>query len=937
MRIKLLCSAAALAGAVTMGLPAGSASAQEGATSSEDVIVVTGTRRAARSAADSPAPIDVIGSEELLDQADTDLQNILRTSVPSFNVNTQPISDAATLIRPANLRGLAPDSTLVLVNNKRRHRAAVITFLGGGLADGSQGADISVIPAIALSQVEVLRDGAASQYGSDAIAGVMNFILRDAPDGGQVEAEWGTSYEGDGTQWSVAGNIGLPLGPDGFVNISAEYGETDATSRSTQRTDAANLIAAGNTAVANPAQIWGQPQVDEDFTIFFNSGLKFNEAAEGYAFGNYSGRTTEGGFFFRNPNNRAGVFRGPRFNPATNNIALLDDNGTPDDDSDDFFFDSVTLAVVASPGFSVSVGDLSVNNTGDCPAYLPLSGENGLPDPTVLTNLQADPNCFSFVERFPGGFTPRFGGELEDKSIVLGVRGELAWGSGLTYDVSYSYGRNDIDFSITNTVNASLGPNSPTSFNPGGYSQIEENFNIDFSYGLDLGLASPLNVAFGAEHRTETFEIRAGDPASFALGPLAAPDGAYPIGQGFSSSSNGFGGFTPESAGENSQDNYAVYLDLEADVTDQLILQGAVRYEDFYDTYGTTTNYKVGALYHLTDDLTLRSTWSTGFRAPTVGQANVTNITTQFSNGQLQDQGTLPLTSAAGQFIADRLEIETGFRPTLAPEESENFTIGAGFRFGGIDVTVDYFHIEVTDRIAISDQQDFVQRLIDFANEAPVTPFPPNPTTAQLLILLDTAGKLNAADFAGSEELTSFGFFTNSFDTETQGIDIVASTRFELYPGSESQLSAAFNWTETDVTNTGANTAAPLSAGRQYVIENGLPDIKGNVTFNHQQGPFSGLARLNYYGEYFECHLDEYGGGPTGCALSVPGDAQITFDFELGYDVTENATIALGAQNAFDSFPDENPFAGIAGSKYPATAPAGFLGGFYYVRARTSF
>lgn len=914
MRIKLLCSAAALAGAVTMGLSPGSAFAQEGASSSEDVIVVTGTRRAARSAANSPAPVDVISAEELLDQADTDIQNVLRTSVPSFNVNTQPISDAATLIRPANLRGLPPDSTLVLVNGKRRHRAAVITFLGGGLADGSQGADISVIPAIALSQVEVLRDGAASQYGSDAIAGVMNFILRDNSDGARLEADWGTSYEGDGAQWSVAGNIGLPLGPDGFLNISAEYGETDATSRSVQRGDAAALIAAGNTAVRNPAQIWGQPNVNDDYTIFVNSGLKLNEAAELYAFGNYSGRQTEGGFFFRNPTNRPGVFGGPLVNPLT---GAADPGGVP----------------------SVLVGDLSTANTGDCPAGIPLTAGGGLlPDPVILAAVTANANCFSFVEMFPGGFTPRFGGDLEDESIVLGVRGELPWGSGLHYDVSYTHGQNDISFFINNTINASLGPNTPTSFNPGGYTQTDENFNLDFSYGLDLGLASPLNVAFGAEHRSETFEIHAGDQASWQLGPLSSPGGAYPAGQGFSSSSNGFGGFTPEIAGSTTQENYAVYLDLEADVTDNLVLQGAIRYEDFYDTYGSTTNYKVGALYHVTDNFTLRSTWSTGFHAPTAGQANVTNVTTQFSGTQLVDLGTIPLSSGAGQFIADRIAISTGVRPSLTPEESENFTLGAGFSVGPVNVTIDYFRIDVTDRISLSDSQDFVQALLDFAAEAPVVVIPPNQSTSQILNLLDAAGKLDISQFSGSEDLTSFSFFTNSFDTQTQGIDIVASMRFEMYPGSESSLQAAFNWTETDVTNTGANTAAPLSLGRQYVIENGLPDIKGNVTFNHQQGIFHGLARLNYYGEYFECHVDAYGGPPpTGCDLPVDGDAQITFDFEAGVDIGEHVELALGAQNAFDSFPDENPWGFVVGSKYPATAPAGFLGGFYYVRARANF
>ncbi|HYD71574.1 MAG TPA: TonB-dependent receptor [Candidatus Binatia bacterium] len=911
-RVKLLCGVVAVAGSM-WGFPNSLAYAQD----EEEAIVVTGTRRAERSAADTPAPVDVIGSAELLNQADSDLSDIIRTSVPSYNVNTQPISDAATLIRPANLRGLPPDNTLILVNSKRRHRAAVITFLGGGLSDGAQGADISVIPAISIERVEVLRDGAASQYGSDAIAGVMNFILRDDPSGGQVEAEWGQTYEGDGTAWSVAGNIGFALGNDGFFNISAEYGEADATSRSVQRDDAAALIAAGNTDVIDPVQPWGSPNVDNDFTVFANSALPLGEAAELYAFGNYSERRVENGFFFRNPTNRAGVYAGPEVDPDT---GLLDPG--------DVDADNVP---------SILVGDLSVNTAGDCIAGIPLTLGGGLiPDPGFLASVQADDNCFSFVELFPGGFTPRFGGELEDRSIAIGLRGDLGIGTGLSWDVSYYYGQNDIDFFINNTINASLGPDTPTSFRPGGYSQIDENFNIDFNYAIPMGLASDLNVAFGAEHRSETFEIRQGDDASFALGPLAAPSAGFPAGQGFSSSSNGFGGFTPASAGEDTQENYAGYLDLEADVTEQLVLQAAIRYEDFYDTYGSTTNYKVGGLYRFTDDFTVRSTWSTGFRVPTAGQANVTNITTAFDGVNLVDQGTIPLSSTAGQFIADRLEADTGVRPTLTPEESENFTVGAGFTIGGIDVTVDYFHIDVEDRIAISDQQDFLGELLEFAGEEGVV-IPPGSNTTQVLNLLDAAAALEADDFEGFEDLTSFGFFTNSFATTTQGIDIVATYDFEML-GGNSSLALVANWTDTEVTDTGEDTAAPLSPGRRKVLEDGLPAVRGSLTLNHEQGPWNGLARVNYFGEFFECHLDAYNSAaPDGCDLPYNGDAQVTVDLELGYDITERAQIALGVQNAFDSYPDDNPWAGVAGSAYPQYGPAGFNGGFYYVRTRARF
>ncbi len=936
-------SAAGAAIVIALGAPTGAVYAQDGGdAATTDVVISVGSRRDSRSAANTPAPVDVIGNDELLNQGDTDIVNILRTSVPSYNANTQPISDAATLIRPATLRGLAPDKTLVLVNGKRRHRAAVITFLGDGISDGSQGADISVIPAIALKQVEVLRDGAASQYGSDAIAGVINFVLRDNSDGASFDAKWGSTYEGDGDSWNVQANVGLPIpvGEGGFLSISAKYGETDATSRSVQRDDAAALIAAGNTAVANPAQIWGQPNVNDDLSLFANMSVPFSDQVEFYAFGNYAERQVEGGFFFRNPTNRSGVFAGPQLNPATFNTLITDDNGTPNDDTDDFFRDSVSNAVVGMPIDSVRVGDLSVDSAGDCPAGIPLTDGGGLiPDPTILASVQADANCFSFVEMFPGGFTPRFGGDLEDRSVVVGLRGELPVGNGLFYDVSYTYGQNDVNFFINNTINASLGPNTPTSFTPGGYTQEDSNFNLDLSYGVPNDMfASDINIAMGFEHRREQFTIRAGDPNSFAIGPLAAPSLGFPGGQGFASSSNGFGGFTPASAGTTAQKNYAVYFDTEVDVTDQLIVQGAVRYEDFYTSFGDTLNYKIGALYALNDNLTFRSTWSTGFHAPTAGQANVTNITTQFSGGQLVDQGTLPLSSPAGQFIADRLELSTGSRPTLGPEESKNFTAGVAIGLGAIDLTVDYFNIKVDNRISISDQQNFLAELLAVAGENSVA-IPGGSTTSQVINLLDTAGVITASDFAGSEDLTSFGFFQNAFDTRTQGIDVVASTNFEAYQGSNTNVALAFNWTDTKVTDRGVGTAAPLSYGRAKQIEDSTPATRGNITFNHTDGPLRGLLRVNYYGKFFECHLDDTNNdAPPAlpCGLAHFGGSQFPIDIELGYEVVEGVELIAGAQNVFDSTPDplSAANAGVAGSKFPPLSPAGYNGGFFYFRLR---
>jgi iron complex outermembrane receptor protein len=442
-------------------------------------LVVTGSRARPRSATESMVPIDVIAAEEFTDQGDTDLTNQLRNLVPSFNVNAQPISDAATVVRPANLRGLAPDHTLVLINGKRRHRAAVIYWLGNGIADGAQGPDISGIPSIALRQVEVLRDGASAQYGSDAIAGVMNFMLKDNREGYTVEVKNGSYKEGDGDTTTVSGNFGLPLGSAGFANLSFEYGNTDPTDRSVQRDDAAALIAAGNTAVANPAQIWGTPEIEDELKLWGNFGLELSGGKKLYAHTNYVTKTVTGGFFFRNPNTRSAVFSG--------------DGGE-------------TLLV----GDLLDAADGVLDGSAGCPE---VRINNNIPDPTALAQVFANDNCFSFQELFPGGFTPNFGGDVEDIAITGGIKGITE--SGMFWDVSASHGSNEVDFFIFNTVNASLGPATPTEFDPGLYKQTDLNFNVDISYPM----GDNANFAAGAEYRDEIFEIGLGQVESYEIGP----------------------------------------------------------------------------------------------------------------------------------------------------------------------------------------------------------------------------------------------------------------------------------------------------------------------------------------------------------------------------------------------------------------------------------
>jgi iron complex outermembrane receptor protein len=817
---------------------------------------------------------------------------MLRTQVPSFDINTQPISDAATIVRPANLRGLSPDNVLVLVNGKRRHRGSIISFLGGGISDGAQGVDISAIPSLALKQVEVLRDGASSQYGSDAIAGVLNFILRDDAEGFELVARTGSTFDGDGDNYMIAANLGLPLGDRGFVNITGEMRDVEGTVRSVVRDDVAAGIAGGyapvadfqgiNTYTGEVPQYWGQPDVDDDVKIFLNAAFELNDSTEIYAFGNYGERSVEGGFFYRNVvgpargSQRGGVYKGPVVDPAT---GLASDTGVP----------------------SVLVGALDGGNS--CIDGIPLNGV--IPDAELLGSVVADSNCFSFIETIPSGFVPRFGGDNEDMAAAIGIRGSFNVGSGLMYDLSAQRGSNRTDFFIRNTINASLGPNTPRDFVPGGQEQTETVYNLDLSYGFEVGLASELNVAVGAEYREEEFDLFAGDSASYALGPLAS--------QGFSSSSNGFGGFPNDTSAK--QDNTAAYVDVETDITDRLTVQAAMRYEEF-SNFDSTTNYKLAGLFHITDSLRVRAAFSTGFHAPTAGQANITNVTTQNVNGVLIDQGTLPLFSPAGQLGADFIESAGDGRPELGPEEAENISFGIAFDIGNSTWTIDYYDIDVEDRIALGANVNFLSAL-NYAGGGTTYG-----TVSEALTGLDSAGIINRQDFIGLDDLSQFRFFSNSFDTRTKGVDLVGNMNFDLMSGS-STVTVAFNYNDTEVTDRG--TINPISDGRVEALEDLLPNVKGNVAWSHMQGNWRTLLRANYYGDWKS----------TSNGYDV--DAAILVDAQVAYQVTDNFELVAGVDNLFDEYPDKTPNPGGLGQLYPEDSPFGFNGGSWYLQGRYAF
>lgn len=809
-------------------------------------IVVVGSRGAPRSVGDSAVPVDVISADEFTKNGPSDMMTLMSAVVPSFNVNTQPINDASTLVRPANLRGLPPDSTLVLVNGKRRHRSAVITFLGGGLSDGSQGPDISVIPSIALKQVEILRDGAAAQYGSDAIAGVINFRLKDADEGGTIELKTGQHYEGDGDLRQVSANFGMPFTDNGFANISTEFKQSDPTSRSVQRGDAAGLAAAGNTFINNPAQIWGSPEFKRDFKVFANLGLEVAKDKEFYAFGNFAERDVEGGFYYRNPQTRGGVY------------------------SND-------------GGATALIGNLDLAK-GNCPV-VSLAGKNHAQISAAVNGLPA--HCFSFYKGLPGGFTPKFGGIVTDASLAGGLKG--TWDNGWNFDASATYGRSETQFYIKNTVNASLGPASPRDFSGGKYVQQEQAFNYDTNKMIEVdALPYPLNVAAGLEYRIDTFEIYAGDKNSFAVGPLAS--------QGFGIGSNGFPGFKPDDAGSFNRYNYAAYTELGAEFSDHFRSDFAIRYED-YEDFGSTTNAKLTGRYQLNDEVALRAALSTGFRAPTIGQSSVRNVTTSFTAGKgLVDNATLPPTHPISVLKGGK---------ALTPEESVNFSFGSVVEVDDLYVTLDFFQIKVTDRISQTSSLELSAKDIE-----------------QLLAL----GVSDATSFTGVK------YFTNDFDTTTKGADFVANYSMDM-AGGRTSFALAANWTKTTVDAYSTN----IWEAKVKQLEEGLPRVRGSFTISHNHGDLGGFVRLNHYGNYYEDHADSGVVSAADGGLPLYLGAEMTVDAEVFYNFNENYSIALGANNLLDEYPDKNEWAPVLGAQYPTTSVMGFNGGFYYARLTYNF
>jgi iron complex outermembrane receptor protein len=620
-----------------------------------DTVVVTGTRRTDRTVTESAVPVDVFTTKDIAVQASPSLQTILKNLVPSFNQQRNAGADGSAFVRPPTLRGLPPDQILVLINGKRMHRSALVQVAGDSLSAGSQGPDLSQIPSVALGRVEVLRDGAAALYGSDAIAGVINLGLRRDDSGIELNGRYGQTYAGDGKDVQLSGNAGFKLG-EGFINLSAEFSDQGLFNRALDRPDSAPLRAQG-IKVPSPPTRYGQPE-STSYRFVINSEIPVGDKDKIYFFGNYGYAKQEVDFNYRRP-----------------------------------FAVTVTPGATNVPGGTQAASFTLGESVG--PIYL--DKIPGLLTATGAPVYSATGAIFRGSTFYPNGFTPLFKSKNEDYSGVIGYKGETDFG--MTFDVSAATSRNRIDYNMDNTLNPSLGPASPKTFYLGKLEQRETNLNLDLSYPLEVGFAKPLNVAGGLEFRRETYAVGIGDAASYTIGPYASQTVQNADGTRFirnaAIGANGFPGYSPDASGENSRTSYSAYLDLDADVTDSFSIGVAGRYDHFSD-FGTTVNGKVSARWAINDIIAIRGAASTGFRAPTPGQSATANVQTAFPNGSVVPVAvaTVRADSVTGTYFGSK---------ALTPEKSTSFS--GGFVLtpgGGFNATLDYYNIKVKDRIAIT-------------------------------------------------------------------------------------------------------------------------------------------------------------------------------------------------------------------------------------------
>ncbi len=866
-------------------------------------VVLVGSRSGGRSKADSPVPVDVFNLKDIQQSLpQTNINQILNTIAPSFTSTIQTNADGSDHSDPAQLRGLGPDQTLILVNGKRRHTSALVN-VNGAPGRGTVGTDLNAIPAFALSRIEVLRDGASAQYGSDAIAGVMNLQLKR--DTGKLTGQ--LNYGGyltsaakdhtgnyDGQQFQVDLNYGNKIGKrGGFYNLTWSSQFRDPTRRA--GTESGNIYNAYN-AIEKRAAEGGV-----NLSSYFNNINNLKGTAGEQDFVNLIHQYSQGvGYFdsgFQNNIQNA--------NSITALQGLLGANYTDQE---------LAYRGQTRKDFNQQVGQSKLNNhqlfanievplNDDWKVYT--FGGYSIRDGASGGFYRRPNQARTFTGLNIDGYLPEIHTKIQDVSLSAGIKGK--W-DGWNVDFSNTFGQNSFDYTIENTGNTSLRFNSPSSFKAGGLQFLQNTINLDFSKSFNW--LEGVNVAFGAEQRHENFKINPGEQASYTAydvnGNPQTSTSVNPtdfFGAALAGSSQVFAGFREANRTDKNRNSYAAYADVEFNFTNWFLVDAAVRYEDYSD-FGSTFNYKLASRIKLADNLNFRFAGSTGFRAPSIHQIYYNTTSTLFVNGTLREVGTFSNDSAVAA--------EFGI-PKLKQETSKSFSTGFTYKIPALNlnVTADAYFIRIDDRIVLTDQF--------------------------------TGGIVTSLGLNGAQ------FFANSIDTETKGLDVVISHNltkesFKL----TNDFAINFNRTKkvgdvhTSEKLEALNLGSTFFSERSRVyLEDSVPKIKASFSNNLKWKDFNFYLRNTYYGKVHGADIVD----ANFDGVTLPNEHQlisdkIITDLSIGYDINKNFNLTLGTNNLFDIYPTKNITASTNNDQFiysRSTSQFGQNGRYVFSKLTVSF
>ncbi|WP_164914150.1 TonB-dependent receptor [Aquimarina sediminis] len=877
---------------------------KDGAAQLDDIVLV-GSRNPSRTATETTVPIDVIDITEIATQGpQTSVNEILNYVAPSFTSQTQTVSDGTDHIDPASLRGLGPDQVLVLINGKRRHNTSLIN-VNGTVGAGSVGTDMNAIPTAAIQRIEVLRDGAAAQYGSDAIAGVINIVLKKATGKLDVTLTTGANFsensnqfegESDGEKVKIDANYGLAIGENGgYINFTGSLSTREPALRNKDYQGdifrgfhgAERVFAAGGGNVA-------------EMTL-----ADYQTAAQGVTYLDQATRDQIAALDVNNPDD-VDTFR-----------ELLDVDVDENEltarglTREDFRFKVGTAKLREGKFFANMAIPLSEDT--EIYSFGGISYRQGLASGFYRRPAQGDGRANT--PAFPNGFLPNIGTDIVDKSIAVGIKGKVKdW----NVDFSNTYGINTFDITVGNSSNGTLGVATPRTFDAGALSFMQNTTNLDINK-FHEDIFSGFNVAMGAEYKVENYSITAGEEASYTsydvngnIVTSTTPDDELVrnnfTGAVLGGGSQVFRGYDPNNETDKYRNSIAGYIDLEADFTEQWLVSLAGRYESFSD-FGDTFNYKIATRYKISENFSVRGANSTGFRAPSLHQQFFSRTSTVFVDNQPFEQGTFTNDSRAASLIGIA---------KLKEETSDSYSLGLTAKIQNFTITADAYMINIDDRIVYSGS---------FGNGG----------DAELTQIFQDAGA------------TSARFFVNAIDTKSQGIDVVISHKanFGENASLKSDLSGTFAETEVEeirvpekIDNAGQGENF-FDAQEEAFLTLAQPRTKISLTNALSIGKYNVLLRNVYFGEVTD--PDDFNGDPRVEGTVVSDDAvyggKIVTDLSFSAKIFENLNITIGANNLLDVYPDENRDGGTAGDQFVysrRTSQFGYSGRFLFARVNFS-